>query len=216
MEDTCVCFLTHPPTPQPSAGFPKPPPDVWVALVPKPAGSPESSGLRTKVLRAMPFGPVSLVPFPLGTPLCLSSHPRPPPPPSPPHTPLGGCMPCALGQLKRTEDGTGGAPGLIWEGGWAGGSPGPILLFHSQVQSRLAHLLHAGAGDAAALEFFHDSHCGETGGQAGAQGPCPLGTQGLGLSLRPQGERVQHSSLPPSTVFHKPPGHVAQCILGPC
>lgn len=42
----------------------KPPPDMWVTLVPKPAGSPESLGLRTKVLSAMPFGPVSLAPSP--------------------------------------------------------------------------------------------------------------------------------------------------------
>ena len=55
-------------------------------------------------------------------------------------------------------EGGGAAPGLIWEGRWDGGSPGPTFLSHPQVQSRLAYLLHTGSGDAAALEFLHDSH----------------------------------------------------------
>lgn len=71
---------------------------------------------------------------------------------------------CALGHLESPQV---GEPeelnlGLIWEGGLDRGSLGPSSLSHPQVQSRLAYLLHAGSGDAAPMEFFHDSHPGET------------------------------------------------------
>ena len=95
----------------------------------------------------MPFGPLSLVPLPLGTHLC--------PFPIPGHLLL--CYVLRPGTAGEMEGG-GAAPGLIWEGRWDGGSPGPTFLSHPQVQSRLAYLLHTGSGDAAALEFLHDSH----------------------------------------------------------
>lgn len=97
--------------PQPLAGFPKPPPDVWVTLVPKPAGSPESLGLRTKVPLAMPFSPVSLIPLSLWTCLCPFPYPRTLPLP---HSPIGGLAHmgaevCARGQLERLKVGEGEA-----------------------------------------------------------------------------------------------------------
>lgn len=52
-----LCFLTHPPPPAFVGGFPKPPPDVWATLVPKPAGSPESLGAESHVLQPCVPGP---------------------------------------------------------------------------------------------------------------------------------------------------------------
>lgn len=53
-------------------------------------------------------------------------------------------------------------------GGWRDRGQGgtglcSFFLSHPQVQSRLDHLLHAGSGDPAPLEFFHDCHSGATG-----------------------------------------------------
>lgn len=64
---------------------------------------------------------------------------------------------CILRQRETPKVG-GRFLGLIREGGWDGVSLGPLFLSHPQVQSCLAYLLHAGSGDAAPMEFFHDSH----------------------------------------------------------
>lgn len=78
-----------------------------------------------------------------------------------------------------------------------GGSLGSSFL-PSQIQSCLVYLLHAGPGDAASLEFFHDSHCGEAGGNWAGKG-CPLGLTEPGTMPLGWGrQRFQHSCNPHS------------------
>lgn len=75
--------------PQPLAEFLKLPPDVWVTLVPKAVGSPESLGAENHHPAVMPFSPVSLVCLLFWTQLGPFPYPRTPPPM---HTPVGGHM----------------------------------------------------------------------------------------------------------------------------
>ncbi|KAG8512093.1 Equilibrative nucleoside transporter 1 [Galemys pyrenaicus] len=79
------------------------------------------------------------------------------------------------GHMTWTQDTDALCPGTTREAKSHGGRP-LALSRMGVVQVRLAYLLHAGSGDTASLEFFHDSHYGEIRG-----GRHPRGTRDLSL-----------------------------------
>lgn len=205
-----ACFLTHPPALSPSAGFLKPSPDVWVTLVPSLQSPPGLPGLITMVLSAMPFSPMTLTPSPPRIP--TSRVPFSPP------TPVRGHMQMdtntdALGP-RETEDGQGLPWGSSWNGaGWC--VTWPLFPPPLQIQSCLAYLLHAGSGNAAPMEFFHDGHSGEARG-TGLHGALPTVPAGCDSVLVGTGREISTLLSATPAVFHKPPGHVPECVLGHC
>lgn len=121
----------------------------------------------------------------------------------------------ALGQLealKVREEGA--SPGLIWEGGWDGGSLAPLSSSILRYKAVWLIFFMLGLGTLLPWNFFMTATAVRLG-VLGSRGLVHWACKGLGLYSWARRDVSACPSANP-TVFHKPPGQVPECVLGHC